>query len=92
MQTHATAQTPLTTALDIARMTSNACNAFREQNDEAQRQLLTTLLKEATWQDGGLRTTLLEPFEQLRRSNQRSTTNNNGNNESGRDLTIWLPR
>ena len=74
-----TAQVPLTTALDLARLTSDACNAFRDQNEEEQRKLLTTVLKEATWQDGGLRTTLLEPFEQLRRSNQLIRTRANGN-------------
>lgn len=91
-QAQATALVPLTTALDIARMTSNACNQFLEQNEQEQRQLLMTILKEATWQEGGLRTTLLEPFEQLRRSNQLSTTKDNGNGGSGRDLKIWLPR
>lgn len=86
-----TAQVSLTTALDLARLTSNACNAFREQNETEQRKLLTTVLKEATWQEGGLRTTLLEPFEQLRRSNQLTATKQNGNDSGGRDLKIWLP-
>ena len=81
---------PLTTALDIARMTSNACNQFREQNETEQRRLLTMILKEATWQDGGSSTTLLEPFEQLRRSNQLSQTKITGNNGSGHELKIWL--
>ena len=63
-----TDQVPLTTALDLARLTSNACNAFRDQNETEQRQLLTTVLKDATWKDGRLRTTLLEPFEILRHS------------------------
>ena len=49
------------------------------------------IFKEATWQDGGLHTTLLEPFEQLRRSNQLSLTKDNGNEGSGHDLKICLP-
>jgi len=64
----------MTTALDIARLPSNACSQFREQTEEEQRKLLTMVLKGATWQDGGLRTTLLEPFEQLRNSNQLTLT------------------
>jgi hypothetical protein len=47
---------PSTTALDIARLTSNAFNLFPEQNEKEQRRLLTMILKQATWQDGGLRT------------------------------------
>lgn len=83
---------PLTTALDLARLTSNACNAFREQNEEEQRTLLTTILKAATWKDTSLATTLLEPFELLRRSNQLSTTTHNGNDCGGRDLEVLLSR
>jgi hypothetical protein len=82
---------PLTTALDIARLTSNACTAFRDQNEAEQRQLLTTVLKEATWKDGGLRTTLLEPFETLRRSNRATPTNIKGNGGSGQRFEDWLP-
>lgn len=91
-QARETAIVPLTTALDLARLTSNACNAFREQNEEEQRKLLVSILKEATWQDGGLRTTLLEPFQQLRRSNQLTHTEEGGSGGSGRDMKIWLPR
>ena len=54
-------------------------------------QLLTTVLKEATWKDGGLRTTLLEPFEQLRRSNRATSTNVKGNGGSGQRFEDWLP-
>jgi hypothetical protein len=64
---------PLTTALDIAQQTSNAC-------------------KEATWKDAQLRTTLLEPFELLRRSNQASTNGINGNDGSTPDFGIGSPR
>lgn len=81
---------PLTAALDLVRLTSNACHAFREQNEEEQRKLLTMLIKEATWKDDRLQTSLLEPFEQLRRSNQLSHTKDKGKGGSGRDLKIWL--
>ena len=87
-----TAQVPLTTALDLMRLTSTACTTFRDQNEAAQRELLTTVLKEATWKDGTLRTTLLEPFEQLRRSNSVSANGINGNGGSGRCFEDWLLR
>ena len=79
-------------ALDIARLTSNACQAFREQNETEQRKLLATLLKHATWQDGHLAAQMLEPFESLRRSNQLTQTNNKENNSQRGDLKIWLLR
>jgi hypothetical protein len=79
---------PLTTALDNARMTSKACTAFQDQEETEQLKLLTMVLKESTWQDAGLRITLVEPFEQRRRSNQLSNTKNDGNDGSGMDLKI----
>jgi hypothetical protein len=42
---------PLTTALDILRLTSNACHAFRAQPEPEQRKLLTMMLKEAQWKE-----------------------------------------
>ena len=48
-------------------------------------------MERATWKDGALDVTLLEPFEQLRRSNQLSTTKDRENNDSGRQKQIWLP-
>ncbi len=38
-----------------------------------------------------MRTTLFEPFEILRRSNQESYRKEKENGGSGRDLEIWLP-
>jgi len=49
------------------------------------------ILKEAAGQDGGLRTTLLEPFEQPRRSNQLSHTKISEHSGARMDLKIWLP-
>jgi len=43
-----------------------------QQSAEEQRRLLRGLIKDATWQDGILRTALFEPFEILRHSNQES--------------------
>jgi DNA invertase Pin-like site-specific DNA recombinase len=83
---------PLTSALDIVRLTSNACQAFREQVESEQRKLLTMMLKEAQWKDGRLHTTLLEPFELLRRSNQSTSNGINGKGGSGARFEIWLLR
>jgi hypothetical protein len=46
---------PLTTALDVLRLTSNACNAFRVQPEPEQRKLLT-MMQEAQWKDRRLQT------------------------------------
>ena len=49
-------------------------------------------LEEAAWKDGILRTTLFEPFEIMRHSNQESSRKEKDNGGSGRDLGIWLPK
>ena len=49
------------------------------------------VVEKAAWQDGALRTTLFEPFEILRHSNQESYRKEKENGGSGRDLGIWLP-
>jgi hypothetical protein len=54
---------PLTSALDIVRLTSNACNAFRAQPEPEQRKLLTMMLKEAQWKDGRLHTSVVRHAE-----------------------------
>jgi len=53
--------------------------------------LLQVVVEKAAWQDGALRTTLFEPFEILRHSNQESHRREKENGGSGRDLEIWLP-
>src|SRR5688572_10201672 len=63
----------LTTAVEIARLTSRACSAFRDQEEGEQRKLLSIVLKGASWKDGKLQTTLFEPFELVRGSNNLSS-------------------
>jgi hypothetical protein len=43
----------------------------------------------APWKDAALQTTLFEPFEILRHSNQESRRKENENAGSGRDSGIW---
>jgi hypothetical protein len=43
---------PLMTAIEIARLTSHACTAFRDQTEPEQRKLLRLVVKNATWKDG----------------------------------------
>ena len=76
-------------AAETLRLTSRASELFMQQPAAEQRRLLQTMV-ERTWQDGGLRTTLFEPFEVLRHSNQESYRKEKENGGSGRDLKIWL--
>jgi site-specific DNA recombinase len=82
---------PIDRALDILRLTSRASELFLQQPAAEQRRLLQVVVEKAAWQDGALRTTLFEPFEILRHSNQESYRKEKENGGSGRDLEIWLP-
>jgi len=83
---------PIDQAIDMLRLTSQASELFLEQPAAEQRRLLQAIMEKAAWQDGGLRTTLFEPFEILRHSNQESARKEKENVGSGRDLGIWLLR
>jgi hypothetical protein len=83
---------PIDQALDMLRLTSRASELFLQQPAAEQRRLLRVVVEKAAWQDGALRTTLFEPFEILRHSNQESYRKEKENGGSGRDLGIWLPR
>ena len=82
---------PVDQAIDTLHLTSQACQLFMRQSAEEQRRLLRGLIKNATWQDGTLRTALFEPFEVLRHSNQESYRKEKEIAGSGQDLGIWLP-
>jgi hypothetical protein len=56
---------PIDQAIDMLRLTSQASELFLEQPAAEQRRLLQAIMEEAAWQDGGLRTTLFEPFEAI---------------------------
>jgi DNA invertase Pin-like site-specific DNA recombinase len=83
---------PIDQALDMLRLTSRASELFLQQPAAEQRRLLRVVVEKAAWQDGALRTTLFEPFEILRHSNQESYRKEKENSGSGRDLGIWLPK
>jgi site-specific DNA recombinase len=83
---------PVDQAIDTLQLTSQACQLFMQQSAEEQRRLLRVLIKDATWQDGTLRTALFEPFEILRHSNQESYRKEKEIAGSGQDLEIWLPK
>jgi site-specific DNA recombinase len=85
------APAPVDQAIDVVHLTSQSCQLFLQQTAEEQRRLLQVLIKNAVWQDGGLRTTLFEPFEILRHSNQESTRKEKEIAGAGQDLEIWLP-
>jgi site-specific DNA recombinase len=86
------APAPVDQAIDTLRLTSQACQLFLQQSAGAPRSLLQLLIKDAAWRDGMLRTTLFEPFEILRHSNQESSTKERESRGSGQDLQIWLLR
>jgi hypothetical protein len=71
-------------------LTSRACELFEQQTSSEQRRLLQLLIQNAAWQDGKLRTTLFEPFEMLRHSNQESGRNEKENSGSGLNSEIWM--
>jgi hypothetical protein len=85
------APAPIDQAIDMLRLTSRASELFLQQPAAEQRRLLQTLVEKAAWKDGALQTSLFEPFEILRHSNQESYRKEKEKAGSGRDLEIWLP-
>ncbi|MGA7414548.1 MAG: recombinase family protein [Bryobacteraceae bacterium] len=83
---------PVDQAVDMLRLTSQASELFLQQPAAEQRRLLQVVVEKAAWQDGALRTTLFEPFQILRHSNQESYRKEKENGGSSRDLGIWLLR
>ncbi len=75
----------------MLRLTSRASELFLQQCAAEQRRLLSVVVEKAAWQDGGLRTSLFEPFELLRHSNRETYRKENENPGSGQDLEVWLP-
>jgi hypothetical protein len=75
----------------MLRLTSRASELFLQQSAAEQRRLLQVVVEKAAWQDGELRTSLFEPFEILRHSNQESYRKEKEKAGSGRELGIWLP-
>jgi site-specific DNA recombinase len=86
------APAPVEQAIDMMRLTSRAADLFRQQTPGEQRRLLQVVIKNAVWREGELRTTLFEPFDILRHSNQESSRKEKENGGSGRQLGIWLLR
>jgi hypothetical protein len=76
----------------MLRLTSRASELFLQQPASEQRRLLQTVVEKAAWKDGALQTALFEPFEILRRSNQKSSRKEKEKAGAGRELKIWLPR
>ncbi|MGD1096109.1 MAG: recombinase family protein [Bryobacteraceae bacterium] len=83
---------PIDQAIDMLRLTSRASELFLQQPAAEQRRLLQVVVEKAAWQNGALGTTLFEPFEILRHSNQESSRKEKENCGSGRELEIWLLR
>ena len=86
------APAPIEQAIDTLRLTSEACELFQQQTATEQRRLLHVLIQRAAWQDGALETTLFEPFQILRHSNQASIRKERQISGSGKDFGLWLLR
>jgi site-specific DNA recombinase len=86
------APAPMDQAVDMLRLTSQACQLFLQQPANEQRRLLRTLIKDVDWKDGALRATLLEPFDVLRHSNSESLRKEKELKGSMTDTEVWLPR
>ena len=82
---------PIDQAVDMLKLTSQTSELFLAQPASEQRRFLQTVVEKAAWQDSALRTTLFEPFEILRHSNQESNRKEKEIAGSGRDSGIWLP-
>jgi hypothetical protein len=63
---------PVEHAIDMLRLTSLASDLFLQQSASERRRLLQTVVEKAAWKEGALQTSLFEPFETLRHSNQES--------------------
>lgn len=85
------APAPVDQAVDMLPLTSQACQLFLQQPASEQRRLLQTLIKDAAWKHGALRTTLFEPFDVLRHSNSESLRKEKEKGGSMTDIEIWLP-
>jgi len=72
-------------------MTSHECASFLVQSATEQRKLMTSVLEETTWKAGRLETSLLEPFENMRRSNQANLNQPNYLQPENELISNWLP-
>ena len=86
------APAPIDQAIDTMDLVSRASELFLEQSGAERRRLIQMVIEKATWKDGMLQTSLFEPFELLRHSNQESFRKEKENDGSGRDLEVWLPK
>ena len=80
---------PASQALDHMALTSKAADLFRAQPAAEQRKLLRLVVQEASWKGGELRTSLSEPFEVLRLSNQANNNVSSGFGGERIEFGIW---
>lgn len=79
-------------AITAIERTSILCKEFPAKLAAEQRRLLKLIVEKATWKGGELETTLRNPFQKLRVSNQRSTTKQGTNGDGGAEMRNWLLR
>ena len=79
-------------AINLMDLTSRAADLFAVQPVHEKQGFLRLILKSATWRQGQLQTEFQQPFENLRRSNQLSSTKHKENGTIINEVDIWLPR
>jgi len=79
-------------ALNLMDLTSRAADLFAVQPVQEKQGFLRLILKSATWRQGQLQTEFQQPFENLRRSNQLSSTKHKENGATNAEIDIWLLR
>jgi site-specific DNA recombinase len=78
-------------AINLMDLTSRAADLFAVQPVHEKQGFLRLILKSATWREGELQTEFQQPFENLRRSNQLSSTKHKENGTLSNEIDIWLP-
>jgi acetyl/propionyl-CoA carboxylase alpha subunit len=87
----AAAPAALEDAINLMDLTSRAADLFAVQPVHEKQGFLRLILKSATWRQGQLQTEFQQPFENLRRSNQLSSTKHKENGATDAEIEIWLP-
>jgi hypothetical protein len=78
-------------AINLMDLTSRAADLFAVQPVHEKQGFLRLILKSATWRQGELQTEFQQPFENLRRSNQLSSTKHKENGATNAEIDIWIP-
>jgi site-specific DNA recombinase len=91
-QLRSSAPAPVQAAIDVMELTSRAADLFSIQPPHEKQEFLRLVLKKASWQHGQLQTEFETPFENLRVSNQLTSTKQDQNTMRKAEIGMWLLR